>query len=365
MALLFCDGFDHYNPGTDPLNANKWTQSGGGGGGTWTQVTGRISGFAVRLTRGNAGGNAVLSQAHILPTATPSTVIVGTAFRAASIVQLSDIIAFDDANTSTTQIQIRISSNGAIRVLRNGTQIGTDSAFNVIVTNVWHFIEAKVVIASGTSGSVQVWVDSVRVLNITSVNTLGSTNAWANKVVIGDRSNNQGSLITYDYDDFYWLDTTTGLGNAGNPLGDCRVVTLLPSGNSGDTSGHDQWTQVGGTPGSFWTSVNEATPDGDSSYVSSLTVNQIENFTHPAMPAAVSTIYGVQFDLIARKDDVGNHTIAPTQRNSTTDSVGATSSQLTSTYVNQISVAENSLQTGSAWTISEVNASEFGVKLIS
>lgn len=364
MALLFCDGFDHYNPGTDPTNANKWTQIGGGGGGTWTQTAGRIGAFAMRLTRGASGGNGVVSAGHTLITQTPSTVICGAAFRAAAL-QLVDIFGFDDATAGTTQVQIRISASGSIRVLRNGTQIGSDSALGVLITNAWHFIEAKVVVASGTSGSVQVWVDTIQVLNITGVNTQGSTNLWVNRIVIGDRANGQSAGITYDYDDFYWLDTTSGLGNSGNPLGDSRIITLLPSGNSGDVSGHDQWAQTGGTGGNFWTSVNEATQDADTSYLSSSTVGQIASFTHASLPAGIATVRAVQFNLTARKDDVGTRTIGPTQRNGVTDSTGTTGPQLLSSYINQTSIAEVSLQTASAWTPSEINSSEFGVRLVS
>jgi hypothetical protein len=179
-----------------------------------------------------------------------------------------------------------------------------------------------------------------------------------------DTAGGQGGVATpANFDDLYLLDSSTGTGSSGF-IGDRRVLTQLPTGNSGDTTGHDQWSQTGGTGGNYWTSVNDNPHDGDTSYVSSGTINQIENFTHAALPAAITAITAVQYNLEARKDDVGNRQIAPTQRNVTTDSVGATSVNLSQTYQDIISLTEVSLQTGIAWTIAEWNASEFGVKLI-
>ena len=362
MALLFLDGFDHYTSFTDaPTSSVKWTEQGGGGTATWTSTAGRVAGTALRLTRGSG---TVQSVFHTL-TQTPGTIIIGFACRTSGFGGM-DICNLYDITAAGIQVNIQSIGTGQIRVYRGpaSAQLGSDSAVNTMLLNTWHYIEVKAIIATGTGGSVGVWVDNNQVLNITGVNTQATANAFVNRVYLGSLvgSTTPGA---WDYDDFYCCDTTTGLGNSGTPLGDSRVITLMPSGNSGDNPGHDQWTQVGGTTSNFWTSVNEIPEDGDTSYVSSATVGQIENFTHAALPATITTVKAVQFNLIARKDDVGTRQIAPTQRNSTTDSTGTTSPNLTASYIDQLSIAENSLQTGIAWTVAEINASEFGVKVIS
>lgn len=364
--LLFMDGFDHHTFLTnaiDPAFAPvKWAFNVPVSSQGWFSVAGRVGGLAARCIQGNAGP---MSLVHAL-TQTPSTIILGFAFRGVTALR-GDLCNLFDATAFSVQLNFQLVGTGQIRVFRGpgSAQIGTDSPVNTLFTNVWHYIEIKAVIATGTSGSVQVWVDNLQVLNITGVNTQASANAFVNRINLHGLVNAGAVLDVNDYDDFYVCDTTAGLGASGLPLGDSRIVTLMPSGNSADIGGHDQWAQVGGTNGNFWTSVNEVPEDGDTSYVSSATVGQIESFAHASLPATVTTVHAVQFNLVARKDDVGTRQVAPTQRNGTTDSVGATSPNLTTNYIDQLSIAENSLQTAIPWTVSEVNTSEFGVKVVS
>src|SRR6185437_10175745 len=184
----FLDGWDHYTPSDSAVASVKWTLTGGGGGGSWTTAAGRIAGNCFVLTRGSSAGNGTVQAYHPL-TQTPSTLIWGVAYKFANISVFTDITSVDDNVTGTNQVTIRMSTGGSIRVLRNGTQIGSDSA-PCLFLNTWQYIETKVVVASGTSGSVGVWVDGVQVQNITGVNTQGSTGTNANKIYVGDRSGN-------------------------------------------------------------------------------------------------------------------------------------------------------------------------------
>jgi hypothetical protein len=200
----------------------------------------------------------------------------------------------------------------------------------------------------------------VTLLTGSSVQTAVTT-ATANAITLGNYSRTTGN----NYQNFLMVDDLYVCSTAGSVnndfLGERRVYTLFPTG----AGGHTQWTIAGSSPAATnWQSVNNATPDADVTSVISSTTGQIDTYAFGDLPASTTVINGVQFNHVARRDDAGVLTIAPEQRNAGSDAAGTTSANLSPAYLDVLTVQENSLLTAVAWTPSEINASEFGVKVV-
>lgn len=259
-------------------------------------------------------------------------------FGANTICQLID--------TSTIQLSLSIDAIGRLVVSNgSGTVLGTSAP--VINLNVWHYIEFQATI-NNTTGTYEVRVDMTNVLSGTGADTQNSANASANIVKL--TSTQTGTHFA----DFYCNDAT---GSAPNNTfwGDTRIQPLLPSGAGATT----QWTP---SAGSNFQNVDDATPDGDTTYNSSSTLNQVDTYAYSNLTPTAGTVFAVQVLTYARKDDAGTRSIAPVIRHSGTDHVGTTQS-LSTSYQYHAEIHEENPGTAAAWTIAEVNAAEFGVKL--
>ena len=130
----------------------------------------------------------------------------------------------------------------------NGNMI-VASANNVFFENTWQYMEVQYG-PDTASGTIFVRVDGVDIIDYTGAKTTtgnlpGSINYFA------FYADGAGALYV---DDFYLEDLT---GSAFNGfLGDVVVHDLLPNADAGT----NQFTQVGGTAGGHYTSVDETPP---------------------------------------------------------------------------------------------------------
>lgn len=131
-------------------------------------------------------------------------------------------------------------------------------------------------------------------------------------------------------------------------------MTALPTGDGATVA----WAA---SAGSDYQCVDEATPNGDTDFISSATPNDIDTFTYPALGLA-GTVLGVAPTSVARKDDAGVRSIREVVRTSGTNYPGGADLTLTSTYVNYQQVWETN-PAGGAWTVAAVDGAQFGVKL--
>lgn len=178
-----------------------------------------------------------------------------------------------------------------------------------------------------------------------------TANATANSVTF------HGAVSATQLDDFYVCD---GTGSANlDFLGDCRVITVLPNA-AGDKS---EMTLTGTGLTQHYQAVNDNPPDGDTTYVSSSTLNQIDLF-HFADVSIAGTVRGVQISLLARKDDAGTRTMASVVKSAGTEYVGSSFS-LGTGYQYFSDVRETDPATGAAWTVGNFNSAQAGVKLVS
>lgn len=332
MAMRFVDSFDHY------VTADLATKYEVYSGATISSGNGRFATDSVRFTSTSHAITKVLDS--------QATWIVGFAMRLSSVTGSGNVfLTFIDS--ATTHVDLRTNTSGNLVATRNGTTLGTST--QVFSNNTYHYIEVKVTIADA-AGVVSVYVDGVQWLNLTSQDTRNGANASADRIRFGSMA---VSSITLDIDDLVIMDTTGGVND--DFIGEVRVKVILPDG-AGNSA---QFTP---SAGSNYQNVDDAAPDSDTTYNESSTTNHIDSFTYQN-PGLGATVLAVQWNGYARKTDAGTRQIAPHVRISSTDYTGSTLT-LASSYTQYRQVYDVSPATAIAWTESEIDGAEFGVKVI-
>ena len=334
MSLLFMDGFDHY--ATADI-AKKWTTTGSGG----------IS--AVGRRSGNGLSTGALTTEKSLAS-NEGTLIVGFAINPSGAIN-NTFFAFGDG--STAQLTFVFVGDGSIQVFR-GTSAGTSLGFStagLFQVGVYHYVEIKAVFenAGSPGGSVVIRVDGVEVLNLAGIDTTNSTNAYANKILLGGASG-----VLANWDDLYVCNASGSTNN--NFLGDVRIDTLFPNGEGN----YLDFTCSTGTTHN--TLVDETTPN-TSDYNESSTVGAKDSYALGDLSAITSqTIYGIQVLGAILKDDAGARSIKVGVRTSSAGSPGslaqAASAALSTSQLYYASIHETDPSTGIAWTGSGVNGAE-------
>jgi hypothetical protein len=351
MALIFCDGFDHYLA-ADILK--KWT------GFTNSFVQGSILGSAIYARPpGGMGIQLSDSNSHRGPyktlSATFGTFICGFAVNFQSAVPSSagPIVSFYDSSSgtpsTTTQLDLRGDGAGHLRISRNGTALATST--NVVSTNTWYHVEIKATINNSTgayevkvNGSSTGWIPAA-----TSQNTRGqSTNNYID--IVGLQT---AGISTVYFDDFYFLDTTGSV--AADFVGPQKIITIYPTG-AGNSA---QWA---GNYAANFANVNELAGDGDTTFNQSSTAGHIDLYAFDDVPSG--TISAIQHVSMARQDAGAARTYRVKTRISSTNYNGTTVN-LAGSHVFLTEAASVSPATSSAWTDTELNGAEFGQELVS
>jgi hypothetical protein len=350
-----------------------------------------------------------------------TTYIQGFAIYIVNVMTEFGICAFSD--TGTNQVGLTVDAVGALRVRRgmtvggnlSGTVLGTSS------TNVglgaWHYIELKVKIDSST-GTVDVQLDGLNVLSLTGQNTQNSANNTANQITLGLCTLSFGNTISAYFDDYY-INDNSGSSNT-SFLGDTSILCQFPSANGTlnnytnvfasfvnganmvvgqqlkDSNGNVQrvqsitgtglnggsaptWATTGGAttvsnqvtyvvvgsgtnPGAAnWMAVSETPNDDNNSYVTDATPGDIDRYTYPSISG--SQVFFANVCIRAEKDDSGTRTIRAAVKSGGTSADNGTDFALTlNSYVNFQGIFEKDPNTSVAWTVSGVNAAEFGCK---
>lgn len=346
MSLEFMDGFDHYNTTASALR--KWDASSSVGG----FFAGRFTGQSIGFT----------NQVGFVKTLTSiATRTMGFAYKCVALPSPYYIISiFQDAGS--TQVDLRLLPSGQLEVTRNGTVLGTSSVASPMVANTWYYVEWQATI-NATTGSFTVRVTSGGVLATwltgTSQNTQNTSNATSNQVSV---LSGGGGAASY-FDDFYCLNPSGSVNNTF--LGESRIVTNLPSADSGSAGTNTLWTPD--TAGTHFSRVNESTgsfPDDDTSYVYSQTAGQLDTYKYPSA-TLTGTIAGVQVTLCERKDNTGARTTAVEYRSSGgTNYTGSNSFSPGSSYEMDRQIYETDPATSAAWTQTGINGAEFGINLV-
>ncbi|MEE9367052.1 MAG: hypothetical protein V3W44_10220 [Dehalococcoidales bacterium] len=332
MSLIFMDGFDHYSLAQ---MTRKWDSE--------TSVS--ILTTSGRRSSGCMEGGVAIKSFPAL-----ATYIFGFAFWqdiSSSGRQIGPIWqAFDG---TTRQCEIELTANGGFLIQRSsGTEIGTVDG-GLFPAETFNYLEIKCTI--GNSGNITMRLNGTEIFNET-VDNQNSANATMDSVQLG--------LSACRIDDFYILNTS-GSAPRNDFLGDCQIETIFPE-SDGTKTEFD--TVVGSATHSD--NVDETPSDDDTTYNETTTVNDIDLFDYPALTALSGgmTVFGVQVNTTARKDDAGSMSIRPVLFIGGTEYDGTTVALATS--YNMISeIFEQNPDGGPGeWTESIINGAEFGVEAL-
>ncbi len=349
MTLIYGTGFDLCTTFADAV-LDGWSIGTGTGTVDIQTANGRNGNACLRINR---SGNSVTAQ-RTFGTQTGQTYI-GFAHFMNTNAAIQAMVSIQDSGSN--QFWVYLNADGSLVVQRGGATTLGSTAAGTFTANTYHFFEIGFVIAGGTSGSVTIRRNQTTVLTLTGINTQATGNASWNQIAFGGGGNlNQSSGVDFRYDDFYVCNSLGSVNN--NFLGDIGVRAALP--NAVGTNGG--FAQTGGSGGGHYTAVNEKPNDGDSSYVSSSTIDTIDTYTYPALAGNVANIFGVLAKPVARKDDAGNRHISTRYRASGGSELDftATDMTLTTTYTQGMQIQELNPVTGLAWTASDISTGEFG-----
>lgn len=338
MALRFMDSFDHYALAE---LSTKW---------------GSTSESFISLPSGRNGScinfNSLNSFARKTFSDSQATWIVGFAYKQTSVAENSEVVFLEDSGT--VHISLGSLIGGQMRVRRGvgGTILGT-TAGAVLTGGSWHYVELKVTI-SDASGVVVLRVDGATHLNLSSQDTRNGANATANALRLGGTGSN--NVDQWAFDDLYVCDGT-GSAPTNDFLGDSRVEVILPNGN-GNSS---QFDGSDGNSTDNYLLVDETSPDEETTYVESPDVGDKDTYAYGNLATASGTVYGIQPIPRLRKTDAGVRSAVSVARLSGTE-VDSAANSLSSAYIYYPDIRETK-PGGGSWTVSDVNSSEFGIKV--
>jgi hypothetical protein len=254
----------------------------------------------------------------------------------------------DAAFSAAQQCTVVFDTDGKIRV-RAGSATGTlldTSASAVLVASAWNFIEAKILVAN--SGTYTVKCNGIQVLN-------GAADTQANAAsTIAGFSVTPGS--GNGIDDLYVLDSAGTTLN--DFIGDCRVECLSPQTGNGSNTGLT--CSTGTDHGAL---VDELPANDDTDYNFSATVGAKDTYAFTNV-ATIGSIKAVQVSARAKKTDSATKELAVVTRVGSTDYDGATQTVASTTYSQYQQIWAKRPSDNADWTISDVNAAEFGLKVV-
>ena len=262
--------------------------------------------------------------------------------------------AFKEGTTVHIAVRLR-GSDGAFE-LRRGTTLIETTAPGLFSIQHWHYIEIKVVVHDST-GSVVINVDGTEVHSLTGADTRNGGTGIIDRISHGTES---GATAHMYLDDYYILNDLTAVND--DFLGDCVVETVNPDGN-GNYSDH-----VGsdGNSTDNYLLVDDApTPDDDTTYVEAGTALDKDSYTFAAVTAdSGATVFGVQAGHYVRHTG-GGGTMRALHRRSSTDAFGTTVTPASSFTFKGYLWNEDPQAGPGAWTVTNVDASEFGQEIVS
>lgn len=353
MALLFIDGFDHYDPqALDPFG-QPWLSRGKAAylSPQAQRIQGRRpSSYALRLPQGSGGGYVKNLEAG------RTSLIVGAALRVAPFENTGEepvLLGVRDTTAQVTHL-VRIGEDGRLKLYRR-TGSGTSGWDQLISTSVmtaavrgWHYVELQVV--QGTSnGTLNVRLNGVLAITLSMQNTTQGggplLTAFAGSVP------GQPCPVTVDVDDLYLADTSGTINNTF--LGDVRV-DALPAQADGALN---QWTVEGSA--SAWQAVS----DGDeASGIRANAAGLRQTFDIAPLPAmATPAVHGVQVTMLAKKTDAGLGKMKGLVASGAQTAVSA-ELILQEQLAWHTALFERNPNGNVQWTEAAVNAAEFGVE---
>jgi hypothetical protein len=344
MALLWIEGFEGFGtsvgdaPSPAGIVGRKYAVNAES---SMDVETGRLSGYCLEF-------NSIAACSIVGPTlpTTDATLIVGFAVKFATTSNVCYLMNMYDG-AGATGINLRLQpSTGELYIYRSSTQLDVTSGLGLLVGH-WYYIELKVV-CNNTTGSYEVRVDGINVLSDTGVDTQVGAVAYHNKFGMISTTG-----LNPQYDDLYCLDGSGAVNN--DFLGNMRVIAIRP-----DADNVQAWTRSGGAEN--YDLVNEDICDDDTGYVESSVSTTKDLYDYAAVTDLGDSVKGIQINTVCRETDANSFSLVTVSKLGATESNSAAASIGTTDYVTKTRVMETDA-TGNAWTIANIDASQFGIKV--
>lgn len=347
MTLRFVDSFDATSDWS-----KKWTSATIAGSSTY-QATGR-EGKGLHLD----STNHFLYKGLVDPL---QTWIGGAAFwtnvqsAGGGYMTYTNIMRFNRDNSTNPSVMLTFASDSRLCIYKNNSTI---IGYGTTVPNsAWMYIEMKVKV-DPTNGGVWVRVngqDNIRLgCYAESPTTLDLGSTYYNGMNLGMGLNAIGGYNRY-WDDVYICDTTGSVAN--DFLGDSVVTALHPNGAGSNTD----FSVVGAA--SNWDAVNEGPAASDSDYVQSSQDGDIDTYAFEDLTSNYFSVSGVVLSGRVTKADAGNRAVALAARTGGNEYFGSDYYLGTPSWAGNEKIWTTNPDTGAAWTIDEINAAEFGLKV--
>ena len=246
-------------------------------------------------------------------------------------------LLYDAANQ---RIKMEIAINSVGGTTDHYTPIGS------VKQDRWHYFEMKFTHSTSSAGTMQLGVDGSYTTEVTGIDWYyGYTDSRLGWTTVG-------WVADFYLDDFYVADVTGGVND--DFLGPIAVTVKLPNGNgnSSDLTGSD------GNSTDNYLLVDEAPPDGGTTYVESGTEGDKDTYTFEDV-SGTPTVVGVSATVYGQRTQTGVKYVRVVARVNSTDYTGATEA-LPEGYSAIDTVFDENPDTSTAWTYTTFNGAEFG-----
>ena len=341
MAWEFGDSFDFYNAQADmTAPGTMWSVVTGGGFSSTTRF-----GVGQSMDIGASGTNNRITNTFNNDT----TLYVNLAYYLNAALPMNANIywGFAVSDGANKQVGVYWNGSGAIIVTAGEYNAATLATWSsAYAAFQWNHYQFKFVI-NNTTGSVELRLNGATSdsFSLTGANTRnGSTNNYGNNLRF------YGGSTNMFMDDFYGFNDQGAQPNTWQ--GDVRAVQLMPNSDSSVT-----WTKSTGASNN--SCVSELKEDGDTTYVSTNTANNVDLYGIAALATTPNAIINVVLKSFARMDDAGPHTYKQRLSSGGTTSDGSNLSLSTSyqwSWTNYLTDPH----TSAAWTFAGVNAALIG-----
>jgi hypothetical protein len=362
MSLIKFEGFDHEAAAADLyagiLSTLIVVGTGQSASIALSTATQYSAGQCLGVTAFNVANNNANAMAIMPFTPAANTVILGAAISLSASVSNGAVIGFVNANVGQVYCYI---SAGALKVFvgdptLTSVQLGS-TVTSAVASLGWAYVEMQAVIAPGLAGSVTVQINGSTVFSQTGLNTSNDGTTNVTGLLLGTVNLSQTAYgFTSYFDDVYVCDTA-GSTPYNTFLGPVRVVTQFPVANGSITN----FTGLAHHPN--WQNVDDPDMDSDDTYNFSNQSGNIDTFMAGALPGSASGVYAVKVTAAGRIDDSGIRTVQTYLKSGTVISVGA-NINLVGSYQYFSDMYTLDPNTGTAWTPSGVNLTQFGYKIV-
>lgn len=286
------------------------------------------------------------------------TIALGASFQTLSVrmrfqvrqSQTGERDIFKLMDTTNSQIGLSWSNPGNFAVVRGASTVLAISSGSEISLNTWYWAELQVTIAdAGGAYTAKLYDDSGTVLvtlSSGSADTQETANASADRLRGGETN------VDTVLDD-------VSVSSDFESLGRCQVETLYPNG-AGDIT---QLTRGGSDSGANWSQCDEAQQNGDTDTVFNAAGADLSDCYAFENRSLAGTPLAVQINATGRQFS-GVCTIRVFCRIGGVTFEGAVTHTLTTSHKVYFEAWSNNPATGNAWTDSEIDSAQFGVRCI-